>query len=211
MMSGARTYSDQILEDLRRKILDGALPPGTRLVEMRLAEEYGSSQGPAREALQRLVQEGLAVRFTNVGTEVIRIEPEEIADVIELRGYVESMAIRRAVVRASDAELGRLNDPVERMLQAGQHGDRMEQRQADVAFHTMICHLAHSRVIETAWRSIYAKMQLIMSYGPQSDLDIPIKAERHRPIVDALIARDAERAVAANLVHLPTAETLSLT
>jgi DNA-binding GntR family transcriptional regulator len=99
------------------------------------------------------------------------------------------MAIRRAVVRASDAELRRLNDPLERMVRAGQQDDRMEQRQADVAFHTMFCHLAHSRVIETAWRSIDAKMQPIMSYGPQSDLDIPIKAERHRPIVRDLMTR----------------------
>lgn len=202
-MSGAISLSDSIFEVVRARILEGILPPGERLVELRLAEEFGSSQGPVREALHRLVQEGLAVRNTNSGTRVVQIEPADYSAIIELRGYLESMAIRRAIQRASDREFGRIRTSVDAMLEAAHRGDRAERMKHDLEFHSQICRLAGSRVIENTWRSISAHAQLVMHQFPTSpEQEIGI-AESHEPILLALLERNEEAAAMANLKHLP--------
>jgi DNA-binding GntR family transcriptional regulator len=88
---------------LRERVIDGTYAPGERIREAALQEEFGFSNGPIREALQRLVADGLAQRAPWQGVRVVALGEREIVDLFELRGALLEYAAERAAQRADDA------------------------------------------------------------------------------------------------------------
>ena len=99
------SQSRKALSELRALILDGTLEAGSRLAETALAERLGISRTPLREAMTRLVEEGLLERQASGGCRVCRFTMTEIVDAIELRGVMEGTAARLAAERGADPEL----------------------------------------------------------------------------------------------------------
>src|SRR5271154_560379 len=97
-------FRDQAFGILREQILDGKYEPGSRLNEVEVAEAMGISRGPLREALQRLVAEGLVVVVAHRGAFVRSFSPLELQQMYEFREIVESGAARLAARRATDEE-----------------------------------------------------------------------------------------------------------
>ena len=95
--------SMRALMDLRALILDGAFPANTRLPETQLAERLGLSRTPLRQAMDRLVEEGLLDRIETGGCRVASFTPRDIVDSIELRGVMEGTAARLAAERGAPA------------------------------------------------------------------------------------------------------------
>ncbi len=94
--------SEGLLDALREAILTGRYAPGTRLVQDDLAEAFGISRIPLREALRRLEGEGLVVISPNRGAIVRPLAPKDVVDLYELRLALESLALRRAAERYAD-------------------------------------------------------------------------------------------------------------
>jgi DNA-binding GntR family transcriptional regulator len=110
------TAPEVVIETLRQAILDGHLPPGTRLRQEELAIAFGVSRIPVREALRVLEHEGLARSERHRGYTVASLEADELEEIYELRIVLESHAVRQAVplLTASDLEdLQRLHDEME--------------------------------------------------------------------------------------------------
>ena len=89
-----QTLRESITSAIRSKILTGELQPGTKLAEQRLAEEFGSSRAPIREALRQLEQEGMVEYSRNVGCSVRRVKPEDAYEIYLLRANLEMTALR---------------------------------------------------------------------------------------------------------------------
>ena len=89
-----RVFRDEIREQLIEDILSGRLPPGTRIVETRLAQQFGVSQAPVREALRDLAVFGFVVSSPFRGTQVRQISPAELLEIYPIRAALE--AWRRA-------------------------------------------------------------------------------------------------------------------
>jgi DNA-binding GntR family transcriptional regulator len=92
-----RTLSGQIAEEIRQAILSGVFPLGSQLNEMELAEKFGVSRGPVREALQRLIQEALLVSEPHRGVFVPELNDRDLSDIFFVREAIEGSAIRRVM------------------------------------------------------------------------------------------------------------------
>jgi DNA-binding GntR family transcriptional regulator len=101
-----RTGSSQqgILDELRRVILDGAVPPGTPIPISEIAELFGVSNIPVRESLKTLKGEGLVQHRPNIGYAVAQLTASELAEMYIVRETLESAALAAAVARATDAD-----------------------------------------------------------------------------------------------------------
>src|SRR5215831_17364083 len=100
--------ADQIAESIRDMIVAGALNPGDRIVESRIARQIGVGQPTVREALVALEHQGLVVRKANQGCVVTELTGAEITQIIRIRAELETLAVELAVEAASDAEIGKL-------------------------------------------------------------------------------------------------------
>lgn len=104
-----RTAADEVYEALKRDIITLRLAPGESLTEQQLARTYGTSRVPVREASRRLQQEGLLTAVPYKGYFVSQISLKEIGDCFDLRTVLETYAVERAIDRASDEALQRLD------------------------------------------------------------------------------------------------------
>lgn len=131
-----------IYDDLHGKIVEGALTPGTLLVEGPLALEYGVSRSPVREALSRLTYEGLVERHERA-LRVRVLKPEEVLEVYEVRIALEAAAARAAAQRRTDLDLARLNRTLEAMRALGDD-DTDERPRLAHALHFIIWGASHN-------------------------------------------------------------------
>ena len=100
MQKRVRSLADQVYERLRADIITGRLEPDARIVELEVAQTMGTSQGPVREALQRLEREGLVRRQAHSATFVTRVSNDEIYELFCIRAVIEGFAVKRAVRRS---------------------------------------------------------------------------------------------------------------
>jgi DNA-binding GntR family transcriptional regulator len=112
------TAQDLVLSSLREAILAGALPPGLRLRQERLAGQFGTSRIPVREALRALEHEGLVTSFPYRGFTVTELDADDIEEVYELRIILESHAVRVAVPLMTDEDVVALERLYSEMVRA---------------------------------------------------------------------------------------------
>src|SRR5437868_5230171 len=130
-----RVFREEIREQLIDDILSGRLAPGTRIVETRIAQKFGVSQAPVREALRDLELFGFVVCSPFRSTYVRQISTEDLLESYPVRAALESLAAREAAARITDETLGQLELLIEAMREAAQEGDHHAHVDADFAFH----------------------------------------------------------------------------
>ena len=198
---------EQIKDVILQRILDGAYPPGARLVETRIAQELGVSQAPVREALRDLEQLGCIVHEPFRGCSVRAFSAEELIEAFPVRAALEALATRLAAERITEAELLQLADLLETMRAAAARGDAHDQSRANASFHATIVRAARNATLERQWSLLEPFSRTYISVS-QPGLDLRALSDRHVPILDALRARDGEAAAAAMHKHLMEAAQL---
>lgn len=133
-----------IVRKLRNAIAYGELAPGAQLVEAELTRELGVSRGPLRQAMQRLMQEGLLVSVRNRGLFVIELSPADVRDIYAGRTAVERAAITQ-IMAADHADAGaRLEEITQKMADADRRGNKAGVTDADLEFHELLVRLSGS-------------------------------------------------------------------
>jgi DNA-binding GntR family transcriptional regulator len=127
--------ADQAYAAIRRHILDGTLPPGTRLVEHKLTESLGVSRTPLREALRRLEQDGLIERQAGGGLLVTELTIDDLKEIMGIRGALEGYCARLAGERITAAELDALQAAHDDAAGAIQRDDLEALIAANTRFH----------------------------------------------------------------------------
>lgn len=190
----------QVYHHLRVSILRGEIAPNTKLVELTLAEQTGTSQGTIRDALQRLERDGLVERREHRGTYVTELPTDEMQEVFAIRGMIEAFAVRRAIRFATAADLQRLEHLHGAMSLAAQQNHFEELVELDLEFHRTLCELAHSHLLLNAWGPLYSSVQrFIYQTHPRYFPNLQELADTHLPLLEAVQQRDADQA--AELVH----------
>ena len=187
---------------LRNLIFDGTLQPGDRIVESRLARELGISQTPVREALRELEQMGLVVSYPNRGSSVRKVEPRDADEMYTLRAHLEVMAIDLALPRLTNEDLDTLDGLIDGMIEAGDNNDPDLLTELDTRFHEFICERSGHGLLLRTWQGISPLNWTMMTVIRLKDRNLRELAERHRPIVSALRARDPEAAELAIREHV---------
>jgi len=199
--------SDQVKDYLLTAILAGEFPPGSRIIETRVARDLGVSQGPVREALRDLEALGLIESTPYQGARVRRPSKTELLEAYDVRAELESFGARLALRRLSDRDLFQLQHDVDLMRQAARIKDVNEQGRMDVVFHAQIISMAGSRVLERLWRYLEPVSRTHITLVLPG-VDAGMIAELHQPILDALRDRDLLSAEAAIRNHFHTVGTL---
>lgn len=202
------TKADFIAEQLRQGIATGSIPPGEAIDQREIAERFGMSPTPVREALNQLAAEGLLVRAPNRTLRVVHITQKGVAELREV--YLMRMALERLatelahehISRANVAELERINDA---MADAAACGDLEGVRTLNYSFHMRIYQSAHSpRLLETIQR-----LWILLPWETlwlQGALDEPLS--EHRQIIAALSNGTSDEAAALVVKHIERAYEL---
>jgi DNA-binding GntR family transcriptional regulator len=195
--------SDQIEDHLLQAILTGAYPPGSRIVETRVARELGVSQAPVREALRDLEALGVVEINSFRGARVRRPSKAELLEAYGVRAELESLGARLALARMSEADLDELQGYVDEMQRAAAAGDRHAEALVDGHFHARLIEATGNRTLERVWRYLMpvARTYITLAAG----VDAVAAADLHLPILHALRQRDAELAVEAIRRHFRVA------
>jgi DNA-binding GntR family transcriptional regulator len=198
---------EQIKDVLLQRIVEGSYPPGSRIVETRVAQELGVSQGPVREALRDLEQLGCVVHEPYRGCSVRAFSVDELLDAFPVRAALEALAARLAAERITDAELDALDELLDRMRLAARRGDAHDQSQANASFHATIVRAARNSTLERQWRMLepFSRTYLTVS---RPGIDLLHLSERHVPILDALRRHEPDAAAEAMHDHLMGAAAL---
>jgi DNA-binding GntR family transcriptional regulator len=183
---------EQVKELILERILNETYRPGERLVETRIAAELGTSQAPVREALRDLE----LLRFVESepfrGARVRDVSQEELIEIYPVRAAIEAVAAREAAERL-DGDVEALAAELDSMHRAADAEDLHALVEHDVAFHRLIVEASGNRVLFETWLSLGIEARTIVT-ALRTGLDGHEIAERHRPVLEALRARDPELA-----------------
>src|SRR5262245_6856864 len=196
-----RVFREEIREQLIEDILNGKLAPGARIVETKIAQQFGVSQGPVREALRDLELFGFVVSSPFRGTQVRKISTEELLEIYPIRAALEGVAARAAAVRIDQPTLERLEELIGVMREAAARDDHRAEADADHNFHHAIVKASGNHMLEHVWQtmrlSITTCVTVSVTHRPLQEI-----AERHVLVLDALRARDPQRAEAIIRRHI---------
>jgi DNA-binding GntR family transcriptional regulator len=188
---------DQIVDELRRRILAGTLPRGARLPQDELARDFGASSTPVREALRLLEAEGLVVAEPHRGVRVAGVDLAQVTATYVVRRLVESYAVRRATLRLSRRDLTRARELLERDPVTG---DPAALRDRNRAFHFLLydrCGMPELvERIAAMWQAFPWDLML------DSDDRAAASHQEHLDLLAALETGDPDAAAAATEHHL---------
>jgi DNA-binding GntR family transcriptional regulator len=195
------TFSHRTEAVLREMILNGSIPPGERLNEVALASALGISRGPLREAIQRLVGEGLLTIVSHRGAFVRTFDRREIEELYDLRTAYEMHAALLVCERATDDQLDQLGEFLV------ETGDAMSDGRypVDRDFHSRLLSLADSGALERAAKETQAQISLARSISASRPVRAKEALDEHVDIVSALQSRSADDAARLVREHLDQA------
>jgi DNA-binding GntR family transcriptional regulator len=196
-----RVFREEIREQLIEDILNGRLPPGARIVETRIAQQFGVSQGPVREALRDLELFGFVVSSPFRGTQVRQISTDDLLEIYPIRAALEGVAARAAAVRITDASLQRLEELIGVMREAAARDDHRAEADADHAFHHEIVQASGNHMLVHVWQTMRLSITTCVTHSV-THRSLHEIAERHVVVLDALRAHDPDRAEAAIRRHI---------
>ncbi|ALN72647.1 GntR family transcriptional regulator [Aureimonas sp. AU20] len=157
------TLSGQIAEGIRASILDGTFALGSQLNEMELASTFGVSRGPVREALQRLIQEGLLRSEPHRGVFVPELSPADLLDIYFVRRSLELVAMRRIMEKQDRrAVVADLSAITEQMKDALKREDWLRIADLDMQFHRRMVDEARSDRLSRSFATLQAETRLCL-------------------------------------------------
>jgi DNA-binding GntR family transcriptional regulator len=190
-----------VADRLRAGILDGTFPPRTQLSEVALSQQLSVSRGPIREAMQRLLQEGLLRGERNRGVFVIDLGASDVRDIYLARSAVERTAASIVASAGTDEDFAMLQSMVDK-LAAAVDDNWVELTKLDLQFHLALVAAAASPRLDRMFRTLVAESQLCIArlepfYAGRGEV-----VREHQEIIDAIRARDlavVDRLVAAHM------------
>ena len=206
------TSSHRIYEEIRNKIITGALPPGTRLRERDLAEELGVSRVPVREALPHLEADGLITSKSHRGAIVAELTLRDVEELFDVRLGAEVYATRLASARAAaGADAAPVREAMSRAERALAKGDPGPIAEANAELHETIVLLAGNSLLTAMLRPVFGRNRWV--FRMTSDRDPVVACAEHRELCDAIFCGNADFAAAVAYSHIergrqPTLATL---
>jgi DNA-binding GntR family transcriptional regulator len=199
-----RALYEEVAEALRQRIFARELKPGDWIDELKIAEEYGISRTPLREALKVLAAEGLVTMKVRRGAYVTEVSHKDLADVYHLLALLESDAAGVAASRASDEQLAELQALHDDLEKSGKKGlkDKDNFFAINEQFHQLILSIADNRFRDQMVADLRKVMKLNRAQSLTREGRIEHSLEEHRAIMAALAKRDGKASSKAMQAHI---------
>ncbi|MBR8181676.1 GntR family transcriptional regulator [Burkholderia ambifaria] len=197
--------ADAVAASLREMIINGELQAGERLVERDLAEHFGISRIPMREAIQRLEREGLLDIFRNRGAVVRMLGASDVQEIYDMRVLLEGDAIYRSVKRLDDETLARA-ELVHRLL--GESSVARRQGELNREFHVLLYSCCGNARQLKAIAELRSQVERYERLQATLLADTPSFQVEHEEILQACRERNARGARAMTVAHLDSARRI---
>ena len=201
-----RPLRDVVCDDLRERIVRGHYPPGTHLVEDRLANDLGVSRNPVREGLRVLESEGLVRVVPRRGAVVATPSDEDVREIFEVRMPLEQLAARLAARRRDDSHIAAFEGILERSTEALKQRDAAELTALNSAFHEQVLEAAANTYLQSIMQRMRSRMKWIFSQtaaGARGQDSV----DEHHQMYMAIKEQNGEEAAAVASLHVAAAET----
>jgi DNA-binding GntR family transcriptional regulator len=179
---------------IKKDIITCVLVPGERIVQVQIAERYGSTATPVRDALHRLAQEGLVTVIPRVGYVVSEVTLSDVFEIFELRSTLEAAAARLTALRASEEWLARITECADFSYKYGDRPSYFDFLERNFEFHRLIAVASGNRRLADLITGVLDELTRLFHLG----LDLRDSAEEmrieHLDLAKALCDRDATRA-----------------
>jgi DNA-binding GntR family transcriptional regulator len=203
------TLSAEVANRLRNAIRTGEFPLGSRLVERDLAERLGVSRIPVREAIQRLVEEGLVQKTPHRGTFVHSPTRNEIEEISSLRVLLECFVIERVIANWHSSHEARLRQIIETMRRAAVTNDIQRLFEQDYHFHNVLWEIAYHSLLLEVVSGLRARINRFLGEAtaalPADQRDMHI--ESHDYLIDIIKNGNVDEAKAEITKHVLGAKT----
>lgn len=191
----------QVYSIIKRRILDLELRPGEVLVEADLARQLGTSKTPVREALRTLEKESLVVITPYKGAFVAKLSPDDMQEIYQVRGALEGMIARIAVRDFSDEQIREIEGLQSKSEAALAGGQIVEASHFGAQTHRYLLKNVYHRRILSAHNNLDEHLERFQRALEQIPGRVAKSVIEHRKIVDAIVARDADKACLAIISH----------
>lgn len=199
------SLADSIHAAIREGIAEGSLEPGYRLREVALADHFGVSTTPIREALRRLEHEGLVTSSPRRGASVAPMEWAEMHSLLVVRELLEAHAVRHAA-DAGPQSLPLIRETLRQSAKAAAEGDHKTFSRLDIEFHMAVIHLSGNKPLARFAELAHVQLQrtrLRTSLGRPGTLE---ESQReHTAMLDAIESGDADAAESSLQAHVQSA------
>ena len=191
------TAADRVLLEIQRAIVAGEIPAGSKISEPELARQFDLSRAPLREALARLERCHLIERVPNAGARVVKLTPQGLISLYQIRENLEGMACRLAAEQMSDDEIAQMQSLLDQHLstQRVREGESYYQEAGDVDFHyRVILGSKNPYLINLLCDELYF---IVRMYRVQLGMNGPRVSrafDEHKAIINAIANRDGELA-----------------
>lgn len=201
-IEGYELLSQKVYRVLKTEIVKGAIKPGTKLLEGKIAEQMGISRTPVREALRELAAEGFVKMNPNQGMIVNNASIEDVQNVLQIRGVLEGLAARLAIKMISEEEIKELEKYQKQMEYYTKKDDVLAFSEMDAEFHELILNICGNNKLIQIRKNIsdQAHRYRIRSLSIPGRLKYSLK--EHQEIVEALKRKDAEQADRLSQKHI---------
>jgi DNA-binding GntR family transcriptional regulator len=154
------TFRAHIVDGLRSAILSGDIAPGSQVTEASLADQFGVSRGPLREAMRQLIDEGLLVTVAYTGTHVVNLSVEDVREIYSMRVNLEIFAFEQVWDRRGSAFRDGLLACHATLTECIDAGDDVGSIDAELRLHGFVYEASGHKILLKTWESIRGRLQL---------------------------------------------------
>ena len=198
----AGTITTNVFDYIKGRILKFSLLPGVKISDEEIAKVFGTSRSPVREALNRLVEQGLVEYRTNRGFTVKVFTRKEVADHYVLREALECLAVRLATQSMDIEEIKSLEDLLATYPAIMESQDITCFNECDERFHDLIALYSNNAALHGALQNLHGKIRIIRRYDHLRSGSFQNTFEEHQLILKHMARKDAEEAVKLMSFHI---------
>lgn len=195
------SLADRAAQQLREMIIGATFPPGSRLTEQDLSDKMQVARGTIRAALSAVTTENLVVRRPYSGWAVQTVDEEILRENYQVRGALEELSVRLLAERLDDGERTKLVSSYERLVAAEATGGAEERLRADLGFHADIVRASGNKLLLRQYDSISGLTEWLYRWSEKNWPRRINLLEWHKPIFEAILARDGDAAANAMRIH----------
>lgn len=197
--AGAETLASAVYRKLRREIICAQFPRGQKLRTQQLCARYGAGLSPIREALNRLASDGLVNQSDQRGFSLSPLSREHLAELTRTRCWLNELALRESIARGDGAWEENIVLAYHRMSrlprQLPDHGDNPSREDAHRAFHSSLIAACGSRWLIRYCEQLFDAADCYRHLSRMTHARRKLRENEHREIMDAVLARNADKAV----------------